>query len=167
MRGVQAFALFCDSVRDEKTSTQTIVGVYPDNLNVAKVPAVIARLAIYIRIMVDPDIDPDSMALWVVFPDGAERNVQTIEPDVISTARTKARENEMPYAGLLTNITFPNFPIMQFGRVKVLLRAGEEEIVCGALTFVEAPASTDLGQLSSLSLSVPKDLAPPDEPPLP
>jgi hypothetical protein len=167
MRGVQAFALFCDSVRDETTSTQTIVGVFPDNLNIAKVPSMIPRLSIYIRVMVDPTEDPGPMILSLVFPDGTEKAVQTFDAETVTAARAKSRETEMPYTGMITNITFPTFPVMQFGRVKVLLRAGEEEIVCGALTFLEAPASTALGRLETISLTVPKGLTQPDEPSLP
>jgi hypothetical protein len=164
MGGIQAFVLFCDSVRDETTSTQTIVGVLPDNLNIPKVPAAVPRLTLYVRIMLDPARDPGPMALWLIFPDGQERTLQTFEAGVVNEARTRAQESNMPYAGLLSNITFPNFPVLQYGRVKAVLRVGDEEILCGALTFREAPASSELGQLATLSLPVPKGLAPPDEP---
>lgn len=164
MQGVQAFVLFCDSVRDEVANTQTIVGALPDNLNVPGIPRGLPRLTLYVRIMVDVDRPPEPMTLSLIFQDGQRREIQVFGSDIVAESCAGAKAIGMPYAGILSNVTFPNFPVLMYGRLTAVLQVGGEEIVCGMITFVEAPSSSAQGQLSSISFPVPPDLTPPPEP---
>jgi hypothetical protein len=156
-------ALFCDNIIDAKDGTQTLVGIFPDKLGVASVPSAMARLAIYFRILVDPAEDPGPLEILLLFPNGEEKSLQKFDPVFVDSARKRARDEGLPYAGLLTNALIPHFPVLEFGRLSALVSIDGEKVVCGAVNFVLGNPS-DFAQPSLLSLSVAKGSEPPSAP---
>ena len=140
MPAIQVLGVFCDDVREEASGMHTLVGVYPDNLNVPPLPVALAKLALYVRVAVDPHIDVLPMFLWLVPDKGEEKQVNAIDPELVRRAQKEARERGTPIATIMCRIIMAPFPIMDYGRVKAALRTGDDEIICASLNFQPTPA---------------------------
>jgi hypothetical protein len=133
MNDVSVVALFCDDIRQEASGTVTIVGVYPDNVNVPKIPGGLLKLGIYVRIHLDPSFAPVPISTWLELPDGKELNRDEVDPKLVRDALSKASTSEAPYAGLIASFVIANFGITEPGRVKAMVQLGDQKIVAGAL----------------------------------
>jgi hypothetical protein len=143
MQSIRAFALFCDSVRDEVGGTQSIIGIFPDNIEIGHVPVGLPKLSVYVRVLVDVDVlNPGPLSIWIVFPNGEERELHTHDRQLVVNSLADAKTLGAPFTGFISHATMPQFPIMQFGRVRVVLRTEAEEFVCGTLNFKERPSSS-------------------------
>lgn len=131
--------IFCEDIREEIASTQTIVGVFPDNLNIPHVPIGLPKLCLYIRIAVDPFIDIDPMTIWLVTPDGQEQQVSAIDPSLVASTQAIVRASGTPMATLISRVIAAGFPVVAFGRLRAVLRTKDEEIVCATLNFQPTP----------------------------
>lgn len=141
MPGITAMGVFCEDIREEKTGTQTLVGVYPDNLNIPTVPAALPKLALYMRIAVDPFVDAEQMSVWLISPKGDERKINDIDTKLVAQTQANSRKSGTPFATMISRIIAPAFPVTEYGRMKALLRIGSEEIICATLNFQVPPAS--------------------------
>jgi hypothetical protein len=47
MIGVRAMGVFCDDIREEVQGMHSLVGIYPDNVNVPVVPRMMPKLGLY------------------------------------------------------------------------------------------------------------------------
>lgn len=134
-------AVFCEDIREEKTGTQTLVGVYPDNLNIPKVPVALPKLAVYLRIALDPFVDADPISVWLISPKGEERKINDIDPKMVAQTQANIRKSGTPFATLISRIIAPAFPVTEHGRMKAVIRVGTEEIICATLNFQVPPAN--------------------------
>ena len=52
MNDISVVALFCSDVRQEKGGTETIVGIFPDNVNLLTIPGAFAQMYVYVRMLI-------------------------------------------------------------------------------------------------------------------
>lgn len=135
-----AIALFCDSIRQETAGSETLVGIFSDNVNVPQVPIMMVRLGIYIRIQIDPDVDPNPVSLSLRLPDDTEVDLGQIDATTFDRAREQARQTGKPYGGVIVRSEMSPFGIPKYGRAEAFLRTATDKILCGHLTF-RAPDS--------------------------
>jgi hypothetical protein len=132
---VSAIAFFCDDVRAEAMGTSTLVGIYPDNFEVPHFPGGLPRLTIYVRINIDPTVEYAPMSLRLVNTDSKEIDLGGIDADLVARTSTDARAAGAPITGIISRALAMPFAVPNPGHVKVILKVGQEEILCGALNF--------------------------------
>lgn len=133
MKDISAVALFCSDVREERGSTVTIVGVYPDNVNVPNIPGSFPTMSVYVRIHLRSDFDPPPLSVRIVLPDGKEIGRSDFAPETVATARAKAKDSGAPSLGLIATFSVAPMHITKAGRVEALVTMGEKEYVVGSL----------------------------------
>lgn len=112
----------------------TLVGIFPDNINLPEVPAAIPKLSVYTRINLDPTRDED-VTVFLRFPDGREEAHSVVDKAVIEKAKEKAREFKSPVAGLVSRISSINFSILSVGRIEAVVNVGGQEYITGSLNI--------------------------------
>lgn len=141
-------ALFCEDIREEKAGTETIVGIFPDNLSVPKVPGVFPKICVYLRIHVRPDFNPGSIVTYIKMSDGAVISESRMQGDVVEKALSSARATGLPYAGLITKFVMVQLRVNVPGRISALVNIAGREYVAGALNIqvVSAPRPEEVVQ---------------------
>lgn len=137
---ITAISMFCDDIREEKRGTDTVVGIFPDNLSVLKLPGALARLSLYTRIHLDPELDPGPLSLLLRLPDGVEVPLGQVDPEMVSRSRTEARDAGASFAGLIVRAMMNNVGISQAGRINAVLKAGADEYVTASLNVKLSPS---------------------------
>lgn len=126
-------AVFCEDVREEKAGSDTILGVFPDNINVSAIPGMLPRMGIYVRVHIDPEPDPGAISIRLQFPDGAETPLTTLDPALVLKSRNDARNSGHPIAGLISKTVATPFPLPQAGRILVWVKVGDTDYLAAAL----------------------------------
>lgn len=140
MPNISVVGLFCEDIRQESAGSDTIIGILPDNLHVTQA-GILPRLALYIRIHLDPATDPGPIKSRVVSPNGEVVTESEIDPNLVRATREKALSQGSPLAGLISRLTWSNFPARESGRVRALITAGGKEFVCAHLNIHVPEAS--------------------------
>jgi hypothetical protein len=89
MRPFSFIGIFCEDIRDEVSSTYTLVGVLPDNIFIGGLPGMLPKLGVYIRIQLDEDANPKTLKARVRIPGGAIFELADFE-QLIATAKEQA-----------------------------------------------------------------------------
>jgi hypothetical protein len=131
---VAVIALFCDDIREEKIGTVSVIGIYPDNINVPKVPLALPKCGIYTRISFPVNNEPpERIALLLVHADGTEVPLTILNTELIKKARSEAQAKGAPKAGLISTALLVPFEIKKEGRINVIAKIDDEDVVCGTL----------------------------------
>jgi hypothetical protein len=139
MNNVSVVAIFCSDIRQEKGGTETIVGVFPDNVNLPRIPGAFAQMHVYVRLHILPTFYPKSITTRLVSPDGAELSHNEMDSAIVESARGKALANDAPYLGLIARIAIAPMRISQEGRIRAIVAIDGEDHVAGALNCQLAP----------------------------
>lgn len=144
---LRAVALFCDDIRHESAGTQSLVGIFPDNLAISELPGALPRLSIYFRYECDTDNPPKSLRIEVIAP-WAEAPIfsNEIPSATIEQGISDSRRDKLPLTGFIASLSMANFPLLESGLilVKVIVDEGEG-VICGQLrvSHQEQPALTE------------------------
>jgi uncharacterized protein DUF6941 len=142
MRSLNAIALFCEDIRAEEGGTLTLVGLLPDNLDLAPMGPTakwLGRFAIYIRVNFSPKENIGSARLRLVGADGQIHEFGNIPAETIETAREAAMKKGNALAGVITRTVLPGTLLQQLGTMRVEVVIDEETYVAGALTVQKQP----------------------------
>jgi hypothetical protein len=142
MNPTSVIALFCDDIRVEQSGALSLVGVYSDNVKVPdpppaadgrKLPLVIPRLGVYVRVNFDVRSEIGPINVKVTMPDGEVIHDEMIEEKTIAEGRaTKKKGN--PVAGLIQRLQFGNLPVT-LGRIVCEVTIGTQTYLAGFLNF--------------------------------
>jgi hypothetical protein len=133
---VEAIALFCDDIREEKAGTVSIIGIYPDNINVPQVPIMLPKCGIYARYNLPVgDTPPKTIALRLVYADGSETPLTVFNAETIERARVESQAKGAGKVGLISTAILAPFPIKKEGRINVIVKIDNEESICGTLNI--------------------------------
>lgn len=146
-----ATALFCEDVREERGGQHSLVGILPDNVTVESVPGLAPKLGVYLRTNFDPKADIVPVSYRLVLPDGSTPVTDEVKREVLEKARADAIRDSNPFAGLVSRVVISPFPLEQPGRIRMLVRVGEEEFLAGSINVRVASASTEKRPPSSQS----------------
>lgn len=131
---ISALALFCDDIREERSGQVSVIGIYTDNITVESVPLVLPKLAVYMRISLSVDEPaPKMIATRLVQTDNKEIPFSTFESDIIEKAIRESREKGASRAGLIGTAIMPGFRVRQMGRMNVIAKIEDQELICGTL----------------------------------
>jgi hypothetical protein len=151
MKDYEAIGLFCEDIREEKSGKFILIGLYTDNVNVTSIPGVFSKLAIYVRIHLNPAFDIREMTLVIRAPGQQEMNIGDFDPAIIEEQRKKG--TVAPHIGLILQAVVSPFPVQAAGTIAAILKVnGEEKTV--AVLNVRAMEKTK-SEPSSPSISEP------------
>lgn len=152
MISTNCMALFCEDIREEANGVITIIGIIPDNVNVATMPItpdgkpkpdpatkILSKLCIFARINFDPAYEMPEANIRLVPSEGAAIELGKIDRKTIDTARQQATERGNLLAGVFSRATLNGFPIPQKGTLKVEIAFPKETIIAGAIYFQPHP----------------------------
>jgi hypothetical protein len=141
MRRWHAIGLFCEDVRENGSS---LTGILPDNIEVPKVPAMMGKIGIYVRVNLDPEDNIKSVTAKIKFPDGSEASLGGFTADTIERTRRDLIDKGAPWVGLIITGVATPFPIQKTGRLSIVVIVDDQEIICGSLNVVEGHKPQDL-----------------------
>src|SRR5258708_7688413 len=89
--------LFCEDIPEEKTG-HTIIGIFPDNMNVAALPGALPKLGIYIRCHIDPRAKIKNLSAKLRFANGEEIPLASFDEAAIKKTQAETRDKGTPLA---------------------------------------------------------------------
>jgi hypothetical protein len=135
-----AIGLFCEDIREEKQGTDTLVGILPENLLISqKPPAVLSKLALYVRITLESATNIESINIKLRTPEGTVLDLTTFDANLIKKTKQEASESNNPFVGLISKVVFGPFQVAKAGRYEALVELNQEVSVCAFMNvkFVE------------------------------
>jgi hypothetical protein len=138
-----AVGFFCEDIRQEANSVETIVGVMPDNIALqGGTQGFLPRLAMYVRIHLTTDVEVDVISVTADFFDGMHhQQLGVFDKDKIVQEKETARRSGATTIGLIFRGIFTPFPVPRLGSILLKARVGEEEITCGGLHFTSSSSA--------------------------
>lgn len=132
--------MFCEDIREEKSGQISLIGILPDNINIASPPldrpmsrAAIPKLALFVRIHIGIDYDVGPMSLQLTLPDERKIDLGAIERSFVEKSKKEARAKRLPIAGIISRVVLMNFQLPESGIVTAILEAGQEKHICAVL----------------------------------
>jgi hypothetical protein len=127
--------IFCEDVREEKTG-HTIIGIFPDNVEVPHMPGAIPKLGIYVRCHIDPIAETGEISLKLKFPNG-EESALLAKFDEATVKKTQAdtRARGTPLCGLVLIAVLGMVQLREPGRILAIVTISGEEVLAGSLNF--------------------------------
>jgi hypothetical protein len=166
MRGLSAYALFCEDVRRESDGKYTIIGGLPDTLRLPRFPWTMHRITVHFRIKIDADFVCDKPLTMELESRDAEILEDRREPapaDLIERTIARAKERGLPYGSIMGRMELSEpleFPAAT--TLFAVLKYGDEREICGVLNLVErTPAAKEISSVSE----PPSKQSPPFAPP--
>ena len=139
----QIVGIFCDDIRQEAQNRVSLMGIWPDNLNVSQIPGALPRLGIYVRCHLNVDAKIKSFGLTIRFPCGeTEVFPSDFNEERIQQAQDNSKAKGAMHAGLLFSAVMMNVQIKTAGRFELIASVDGQEIVCGALNILLRPPAT-------------------------
>jgi hypothetical protein len=137
MLEISAVGLFCEDIREERSGSNSIVGILPDNLSLSHIPGVLPKLCVYIRINIGLDRDPRPIVTYLILPNGETTAKRPLDDALIEKTRKRAKKDGSLFAGFISRIVMTPFPVEMAGRIQCLVTIGDTEYLCGALNLRE------------------------------
>lgn len=139
MHEIAAVALFCEDVREEKQGTESVMGVFPNAINVSGFPGELNRLALYVRIHVATTWDATDLRIYFRNTDDSLVELSVVEKSFVEATQKNAEQTGFSIAGLITKAIMPNFVVPKAGTVVAFLKCRDVDVVIGALQFRQLP----------------------------
>jgi len=134
--------VFCEDIREEKSGAETLVGVLPDNVNMTPLPSAMPKLAVYLRVMLDPDNPPEKIKSYLRTPWGQTIELGAADSVLIKTAVEQASANALPLAGIVLKGLMSPFAVQSVGTILAIADVDGEEIICAMLNIVSQPQAS-------------------------
>lgn len=142
---------FCEDIREEKNDLTSLMGVFPDHLNVAtpdgqdiapgKNP-IVPRLSFYIRFNFDADSDLPLYEIRIVLANGNVLSLGSLAAELVSKAKSDAKEKRVPFAGIVMKGAVMNLPLVEPGFVRIEVQDRDEIELVGGVFFNFTKVST-------------------------
>lgn len=132
---LSAVTLFCEDIREEKSGADTLIGVFPDNVQIPQVPGAFPKLGIYTRIVAVVDAPPERFEIALEHLDGSEQILASFDATFVRKASDDARALGAPVVGFISKAVAAPFPIAIAGRLLLKVRTPTEEIISGNLNI--------------------------------
>ena len=108
--------IFCEDIRDEASGQQTLVGILPDNVVLPRLPGILPKLGIYIRVHLDPEGPrPSKLTAFLEHPKGRRVDLPAWKTETIAKGFDDAVANGVPIVGLILKVTIGQFEIDEAG----------------------------------------------------
>jgi hypothetical protein len=132
---IDAVALFCEDIREEKKETHTVVGVFGDIIVVPGFPGAMPKFGVYIRINIPVDNDPCKFDIFFNYPNGERVLAVTVEQSLVASTIADAKKTNNPIAGIVSHLVASPFPITEDGRICIEIQWDEKKRIIGGVNF--------------------------------
>jgi hypothetical protein len=139
MKLLRAVAIFCEDLRQEGTGQDILIGTMSDNLGLPGFPAMLPKLAVYLRAYFDTSSKPEAISAWVQFPWGQRIDLGEAAADLVRGAIDEAKSNNAPLAGVIFKGLISPFAVPSPGIATAHIRVGKHEHLCGMLNLTINP----------------------------
>lgn len=144
MQPSSVVGLFCEDIREEKSGQDTLIGILPDNMQLSPHPSaphqegipLFPKLGLYVRIHLDIDHKPSECTLRVRNTDGSLMAVGSWDQHVIDRAFNDAKQNQMPYVGLIQKMIMSPLPIPSSGKIVATVLLENREYIAATLNVI-------------------------------
>jgi hypothetical protein len=133
-----AITLFCEDIREEKTGSETLVGVARDNFQAQHIPGLFPKLGLYTRLLIPTELEGpiEPVVVKLVSPEGSEHTLATFDVDFLAREIEGARKSGSPLLGLIAAAVGSPFPLKLAGRFLVIVATPTNEIISGQLNVL-------------------------------
>jgi hypothetical protein len=149
MTEISVMCVFCEDIREEKSEQVTIVGVLPDNLNIAVLSppptptskALLPKFGVYLRINLSADMERPKNVSAKVLNTGGEIIYQTEwASEVIDKGFVDTETNRLPLLGLLLKVVVAPLPVSA-GKITAIVTIDDTDHLAGVLNIIFPNAS--------------------------
>lgn len=138
MKYLSAVAFVCEDIRSEAGGADTLLSIYPDNMEVPSVPGGFERLAIYGRVNFHVDEAPKKITMQLQTPEKTSP-LGEVREETISQAIREAKANGSAASGVVFRMMLRNFQVQKAGRLNIIALIDDAEYYCGQLNIKLAP----------------------------
>jgi hypothetical protein len=131
--------LFCEDVREEKTG-HTVIGIFPDNVNVPALPGALPKLGVYVRCHLDPRAKIKNLSAKLRLADGEEIQLASFDEATIKKTQAEAREKGTPIAGFIMIAVAMMVKVKEAGLMLAIVNVGGTEVLAASLNLQVEPA---------------------------
>jgi len=135
MKSISSVALFCDDIRFEKSNQETLVGVFPDNIEVENLPGVMPKLSIFVKVNCSAGFNLRSLTNRFIDPEGNIIFENSAEQQIIDQAAKDAEQEQSPSFGVKSTIISAPFQFNISGRYLLVSVINDEECLSGFLNI--------------------------------
>lgn len=142
--GINAVALFADDSREEVSGKESLIGIYPDSVEVPAIPGAIPKLVIYFRVHIPIEAKFNLISAKLRRPDGEENSLGEVTWENIVEPRQQSIKAGGTMVGLVLKAMISPFVFKEEGRFRAVVDIDGEEVICGSLDgklVRSAPAS--------------------------
>ncbi len=129
----RAMAWFCDDVREERGSKETIVGLYSDSIAVPRFPGAFKKVIVVIHIHADLNEPLTEIKLFLRSPNAEEEEIADFDLSDFEQGRQHALERRMPFLLVVAQVTVEPLKVEIEGVIEAVLRINGERMTVGAL----------------------------------
>lgn len=140
---ISAIALFCEDIREEKSNSETIVGVMPSILAVPSFPSGVPKFGIYCRLQFSVDFPDFSATAFLRASWGQIIDFGNFGKDLTAQAKREAIKLSLPIASVVLKGIIVPMPLPESGRLEVVAKVGDLEIICGAINIASQSSATE------------------------
>jgi hypothetical protein len=140
MEILRAVAIFCEDLREEKSGQDILIGTMSDNIALPSIPAMLGKLAVYLRVYFATSSKPEAINAWVQLPWGQRFDLGAADERLMKGALEQASAQKAPFAGVILKGLFQPLPIPQLGAITAHIKIGDQEYLCGMLNLVLDPS---------------------------
>lgn len=135
---LDVIGLFCEDIREEKSGQYTLIGIFPDNLNLGVPPgpthqAFLSKLGIYVRVHFAAEDDPGPMKVILIFPNGTEAEIGKLDEALIAQSKAQAADSKNPIAGVISHAVHAPFQVQVPGKLLAVLETKTGRHTCAVL----------------------------------
>lgn len=137
-------SIFAEDIRFEQNGQVTIVGIFPDNVGLPELPAIMSKLAVYTRSVFSTEVEiTDDLVCVLLAPDGSELSKNVTSKDALASAMQDSKAQGGSMLTMLSQMVATPFPVPYPGRITLVARYGQQEVLSGFLHLsVRPPEST-------------------------
>lgn len=137
-------AIFAEDWREEKSGTDMLIGIFPDNVNVHSIPGALPKLAVYFRTNIPADEVPKFIEARLEFPWGDPLSFGSVSGDTLAKFAGDARNQGNPIFSVLTRAIIAGLSIQKAGRIVAVVKIDDEELFAGSLNIRLAPEGDEV-----------------------
>lgn len=150
---ISAIALFADDIRHEVDQRVTIVGIFPDNLNLnaksSDNKTALPKLAVYWRAQISLDENPEQLGFQLLAPNGQIVFENSVDANFIESQRKITAEMGSPYITVVSQAIAAPFTIETNGIYEAIVKYGEHVLRAGMLRIKLVDAPNTSSELAS------------------
>ena len=138
IHGVQAVSIFCEDIRAEIGSKESLVGTLPSNISMASYPAVVTKFCIYTRITLVAGAKLELYDLIMNTPHGHSLFLSKLTQAVVDECHSAMLKYGDPTGSIVMRVIGEPFVFPVPGHYSVALRGSHGDLLTGSINFLSA-----------------------------